>query len=1091
MPSSSPIQRSQEPEDDQEQFSLPIKQEDDAYLQDSYIPDILSPGGATQPSDTRSPSLAMTEIDSQNFLSDRLDLSISDLGDSRVKQEAGKAESKPPVKHSSKRQSTRKEYLPEEIPEEYREKPQFSYSHLIATALRAHPEASGISLSEIYKSIQDIFPFYKYCPHGWQNSVRHNLSSNKAFRKISKEGKGWLWGIDEEYFQERERLKKKAAANSMKAKAASAAAAKAKHVMQQEKELQQLQQMQDQQFEKQSQNIQNQQSQFQQNQLTHTQQNQQISQTSKDHAMSLPDSSSFVPEFQKYNDNQRKQSPPLSTSLHDSTQPRFESLPISHSAVPTALLDASLPYSSNFNYDKDTLHNKANQPSQGLHEDETKNDPFTSSRDTSPSSAKTFMSSATPIKKERAKTIAELASEIQIDSTNDRLYRPNYSAMTRESYIERKNAKNSDSASTSTPTSTPENLPSYPTTTSTSHIPPAIATNSIAQNDAILNSPRYQQYYSTSATTPPIPSTRVTTSVPVYNNQTTPSIPASRSTVPVQSMAAGQNTFRMTQAPKTSGPPAQPTQSQLQKQTSVPQMRVNPQIPQGVREVKNQPFSGTKESGTASQTSLSGPWQQQSQGQFSSTPLASSSRSSSPVASDLSSNKTNSAGSDTKSSGTAAAKPGISANLANLNLPKDTLRILNLLQEKIKAQMQSSGQPINSKILTNALAIAISQLTKNSAGGGPAALSNLLKGKNQAQLVSALATAIISAKKPNGAGPSKGSSSSSASGAPRQASATQHSPARASTHSDQSSKRSVSPAAAFTPPPLPKALNGIPGLMKIHPPVNVPSAISSPASLTAGLPVTLSNVATSTHVPQQQRLPTLPPRQSTSPSPVLASSPSPPKQSISFGTPTVSTSPTLPATSTSNEAVNLKLDANAGSLPPPVPGNPSSDSTSSASPLKESSTLETSPMKSTSTSQEVGPTPPAPQDVTTPSAPAQAQSTPLVSATAPTGAGSAAKSKAEMIAEMLAKASKLTNPSPSIKAALAQLQAHATKLGLKIPDNLKKLDTTSSGVQAITSAPSSSNTVTNNNLKRNTESTHESISANSDEHKSKIQKTGD
>ena len=44
-----------------------------------------------------------------------------------------------------------------------------------------------------------------------------------------------------------------------------------------------------------------------------------------------------------------------------------------------------------------------------------------------------------------------------------------------------------------------------------------------------------------------------------------------------------------------------------------------------------------------------------------------------------------------------------------------------------------------------------------------------------------------------------------------------------------------------------------------------------------------------------------------------------------------------------------------------------------------------------------------------------------------------------MISEMLAKASKLTNPTPSIKAALLQLQAHATKLGLPIPENLKRI----------------------------------------------------
>lgn len=66
-----------------------------------------------------------------------------------------------------------------------------------------------MSLSEIYAGIRELFPYYKYCPDGWQSSVRHNLSLNKSFRKVSKEGKGWLWGLDEEYIAERERQKKK------------------------------------------------------------------------------------------------------------------------------------------------------------------------------------------------------------------------------------------------------------------------------------------------------------------------------------------------------------------------------------------------------------------------------------------------------------------------------------------------------------------------------------------------------------------------------------------------------------------------------------------------------------------------------------------------------------------------------------------------------------------------------------------------------------------------------------------------------------------------------------------------------------------
>lgn len=117
---------------------------------------------------------------------------------------------------SKPRKQPKREYQPHEIPEEYRVKPNFSFSHLIATALEQAPD-KGVSLAEIYKSIQEIFPYYKYCPHGWQNSVRHNLSSSKTFRKVSKEGKGWLWGIDREWCAERDRQKRKTSLSKNKA----------------------------------------------------------------------------------------------------------------------------------------------------------------------------------------------------------------------------------------------------------------------------------------------------------------------------------------------------------------------------------------------------------------------------------------------------------------------------------------------------------------------------------------------------------------------------------------------------------------------------------------------------------------------------------------------------------------------------------------------------------------------------------------------------------------------------------------------------------------------------------------------------------
>lgn len=129
---------------------------------------------------------------------------------------------KTPIKKEKKPTKVPKRvYTLEEIPVEYRTKPTCSYSALLTTCIRKYSSPKGMSLSEIYTGIRELFPYYKFCPDGWQSSVRHNLSLNKSFRKVSKEGKGWLWGLDEEYIAERERQKKKQAeAAAAKAQAA-------------------------------------------------------------------------------------------------------------------------------------------------------------------------------------------------------------------------------------------------------------------------------------------------------------------------------------------------------------------------------------------------------------------------------------------------------------------------------------------------------------------------------------------------------------------------------------------------------------------------------------------------------------------------------------------------------------------------------------------------------------------------------------------------------------------------------------------------------------------------------------------------------
>lgn len=78
-------------------------------------------------------------------------------------------------------------------------KPPFSFSCLIFMAIEDSPK-KALPVKEIYAWILDHFPYFKDAPTGWKNSVRHNLSLNKCFKKVEKApnlGKGSLWMVDD------------------------------------------------------------------------------------------------------------------------------------------------------------------------------------------------------------------------------------------------------------------------------------------------------------------------------------------------------------------------------------------------------------------------------------------------------------------------------------------------------------------------------------------------------------------------------------------------------------------------------------------------------------------------------------------------------------------------------------------------------------------------------------------------------------------------------------------------------------------------------------------------------------------------------
>ncbi|KAI6035487.1 hypothetical protein F5J12DRAFT_887274 [Pisolithus orientalis] len=116
---------------------------------------------------------------------------------------------------TSKKRKKLAQSLPK--PEVMPPKPPLTYAQLCYRAIRAM--GGKATLQDICGWMMENYDWYRYNEGaGWENSVRHNLSSGRAFKKMERStgehGKGFFWSVDEQFEHTFEEQEAKAQAQS-------------------------------------------------------------------------------------------------------------------------------------------------------------------------------------------------------------------------------------------------------------------------------------------------------------------------------------------------------------------------------------------------------------------------------------------------------------------------------------------------------------------------------------------------------------------------------------------------------------------------------------------------------------------------------------------------------------------------------------------------------------------------------------------------------------------------------------------------------------------------------------------------------------